>query len=127
MHASLIVMHSAHDRERRGQDSEAAQQPGDQPSCHGVRGERTAAGGVLQEPCLALSSLQRGLKRRRTEAEGQGESKRLVEVKIARSRSSGSAENSVLAVLLGKSRRIEVRRDFDAETLVRLIRTIEEI
>ena len=76
---------------------------------------------------LPLSTLQRGLKRRRTEAEGQGESKRLVEVKIARSRRSGSAENSVLAVLLGKSRRIEVRRDFDAETLVRLIRTIEEI
>ena len=30
-------------------------------------------------------------------------------------------------VLLAKGRRIEVRRDFDAETLIRLVRTIEEI
>jgi transposase-like protein len=76
---------------------------------------------------LALSTLQRGLKRHRTKAAGQGESERLVEVKIDRSRRSGSTEGSVLEVLLGKGRRIEVRRDFDAETLVRLIRTIEEI
>jgi hypothetical protein len=76
---------------------------------------------------LALSTLQRGLKRRRTEAEGQGKSERLVEVKISRSRRSGSTESSVLEVLLAKGRRIEVRRDFDAETLVRLIRTIEEV
>ena len=76
---------------------------------------------------LALSTLQRGLKRRRTEAERQGESKRLVEVKIDRSRRSGGTESSVLEVLLAKGRRIEVRRDFDAETLVRLVRTIEEI
>lgn len=76
---------------------------------------------------LALSTLQRGLKRRRTEAEGQDESKRLIEVKITRSRGSGSAESSVLEVLLAKGRRIEVRRGFEAETLVRLVRTIEEI
>lgn len=74
---------------------------------------------------LALSTLQRGLKRRRSETDG--ESKRLVEVKIARSRHSGSTERSVLEVLLAKGRRIEVRRDFDAQTLVRLIQTIEEI
>jgi hypothetical protein len=77
---------------------------------------------------LALSTLQRGLKRRRTKAEEQGDSNRLVEVKIARSRrSGGSTESNVLEVLLAKGRRIEVRRDFDAETLARLIRTIEEI
>ena len=76
---------------------------------------------------LALSTLQRGLKRRRTEAEEQGDSNRLVEVKIARSRRSGSTESSVLEVLLAKGRRIEVRRAFDAETLVRLVRTLEEI
>jgi 16S rRNA U516 pseudouridylate synthase RsuA-like enzyme len=51
----------------------------------------------------------------------------LVEVKIARSRRSGSTQSSVLEVLLAEGRRIEVRRDFDAETLARLIRTIEEI
>jgi len=76
---------------------------------------------------LALSTLQRGLKRRRREAGGQGECERLVEVKVARSRRNGSAESScALEVLLAKGRRIEVRRDFDAETLTRLIRTIEE-
>ena len=78
---------------------------------------------------LALSTLQRGLKRRRREAGGgQGECERLVEVKVARSRRNGSAESScALEVLLAKGRRIEVRRDFDAETLTRLIRTIEGI
>jgi hypothetical protein len=76
---------------------------------------------------LALSTLQRGLKGRRAEAEGQDESKRLVEVKVTRSRGRGSAESSVLEVLLAKGRRIEVRRGFDAQTLVRLVRTIEEI
>jgi hypothetical protein len=77
---------------------------------------------------LALSTLQRGLKRRRTEAARQGECDRLVEVKVARCRHNGSAESScALEVLLAKGRRIEVRPDFDAETLARLIRTIEEL
>jgi hypothetical protein len=49
---------------------------------------------------LALSTSQRGLKRRRTEAEGHRESEGLVEVKIARSRRSGGTESSVLEVLL---------------------------
>jgi hypothetical protein len=77
---------------------------------------------------LALSTLQRGLKRRRMETGGQGEGERLVEVKVAGSRRNGSAQAScALEVLLAKGRRIEVRRDFDAETLARLIRAIEEI
>jgi hypothetical protein len=77
---------------------------------------------------LALSTLQRGLKRRRKEAGGQGGCARLVEVNVGRSRRNGSTESScALEVLLAKGRRIEVRRDFDAETLGRLIRIIEEI
>jgi hypothetical protein len=77
---------------------------------------------------LALSTLQRELKRRRREAERQGEAEQLVEVKIARSRCTRSPESSsVLQVLLAKGRRIELRRGFDAGTLARLIRTIEEI
>jgi hypothetical protein len=52
---------------------------------------------------LALSTLQRGLKRRRTEAGEQGECDRLVEVKVARSRRNGSTESScALEVLLGR-------------------------
>jgi hypothetical protein len=76
----------------------------------------------------ALSSLQRALKKRRMETGARGAGPRLVEVKIGRSQSNGSIEGScALEVLLAKGRRIEVRPDFDAETLVRLIRTLEEL
>jgi hypothetical protein len=77
---------------------------------------------------LALGTLQRGLKRRRMEVEGQRESKRLVEVKMAGIQRNGSGAGTCsLEVVLAEGRRIEVRRDFDAETLARLIRAIEEI
>ena len=62
------------------------------------------------------------------EVEGQSEAKRLVEVEMAGIERNGSrAESCALEVILAEGRRIEVRRDFDAETLARLIRTIEEI
>jgi transposase-like protein len=81
-----------------------------------------------QKHNLAPGTLQRGLKRRRMEVDGQSESKRLVEVKVAGiQRNSSGAEACSLEVVLAEGRRIEVRRDFDAETLARLIRTIEEI
>ena len=77
---------------------------------------------------LTLGTLQRGLKRRRMEVEGQSKGKRLVEVKMAGLQRNGSGAGACsLEVVLTGDRRIEVRRDFDAETLVRLIRTIEEI
>jgi len=77
---------------------------------------------------LALGTLQRGLRRRRTEVEGQSEGRRLVEVKMAGIQRNGSGPGSCsLEVVLAEGRRIEVRRDFDAETLTRLIRTLEEI
>ena len=81
-----------------------------------------------QKHNLAPGTLQRGLKRRRMEVDGQSESKRLVEVKMAGIQRNGSgAKACSLEVVLAEGRRIEVRRDFDAETLARLIRTIEEI
>jgi len=62
------------------------------------------------------------------EVEGQGEGKRLVEVKVAGIQRNGSGPGICsLEVVLAEGRRIEVRRDFDAETLTRLIRTLEEI
>ena len=62
------------------------------------------------------------------EVEGQSESKGLVEVKIAGIQRNGSGPGTCsLEVVLAEGRRIEVRRDFDAETLARLIRTLEEI
>ena len=77
---------------------------------------------------LALGTLQRGLRKRQMEVDGQSESKRLVEVKMAGIQRNGSgAEACSLEVVLAEGRRIEVRRDFDAETLARLIRTLEEI
>ena len=62
------------------------------------------------------------------EVDGQSESKRLVEVKMAGIQRNGSGAGACsLEVVLAEGRLIEVRRDFDAETLARLIRTLEEI
>ena len=77
---------------------------------------------------LALSSLQRGLKRRRREVGGPSEGNPLVEIKVAGTKGEGRGpETCALEVVLAEGRRIEVRRNFDAETLARLIRIIEEI
>ena len=77
---------------------------------------------------LALSTLQRGLKRRRSEVGGPSEGNPLVEVKVAGTKGDGSGpETCALEVVLAEGRRIEVRRNFDAETLARLIRIMEEI
>ena len=77
---------------------------------------------------LALSTLQRGLKRRQRELGGRSAGNPLVEVKVARTKVDRSgSESCALEVVLAKGRRIEVRRNFDAETLARLIRIIEEI
>jgi len=77
---------------------------------------------------LALGTLQRGLRRSRMEVEGKSEGKRLVEVKMAGIQRNDSGPGTCsLEVVLAGGRRIEVRRDFDAETLARLIRTLEEI
>ena len=81
-----------------------------------------------QKHNLALGTLQRGLRRRRMEAQGQSEAKRLVEVKLAGIQRNGTGPGSCsLEVVLAKGRRIEVGRGFDAETLARLIRTLGEI
>jgi hypothetical protein len=62
------------------------------------------------------------------EVEGQSEAKGLVQVKLAGRQCNGSGpETCSLEVVLARGRRIEVRRGFDAETLARLIRTLEEL
>ena len=81
-----------------------------------------------QKHHLALGTLQRGLRRRRMEVEKQSEGKRLVELKMAGIRRNDTGPGTCsLEVVLAEGRRIEVRRDFDARTLARLIRTLEEI
>jgi hypothetical protein len=84
-------------------------------------------GEFCQKHGLALSTLQRGLRRRRMEVGGQSEGNRLVEVKVPRTQHPSGAGSCALEVVLAEGRRIEVGRDFDANTLARLIRTIEGI
>jgi hypothetical protein len=85
-------------------------------------------GEFCQKHRLALGTLQRGLKRRLMEVEGRREDKRLVEVKVAGIQRHGAgAESCCLEVVLAEGRRIGVRRGFDAETLARLIATLEEL
>jgi hypothetical protein len=59
---------------------------------------------------------------------GLNEGNPLVEVKVDADQVDRSGpEACALEVVLAKGRRIEVRRDFDAETLARLIQILEEI
>jgi hypothetical protein len=77
---------------------------------------------------LALSTLQRGIKRRRREVGGPSAGNPLVEVKVAGAKGDGSGrETCALEVVLAEGRRIKIRRNFDAETLGRLIRIMEEL
>ena len=76
---------------------------------------------------MTLSTLQRELKRERTEpSDIQRDGKRLVRVKVIGG--SGTADREglcAMAVVLAKGRRIELRRDFDAAQLRRLVEALE--
>jgi hypothetical protein len=75
---------------------------------------------------LALSTLQRQLKKRRLDR-GEAKSNRLVAVELAgKSRDGNTRTPCALEVVLVSGRRIEVRRDFDSETL-RVVEVLEEI
>jgi len=66
--------------------------------------------------------------RLRSTLEPERGDKRLVEVKVAGIEHNGTgAGGFCLEVVLAEGRRIEVKRGFDAETLARLIRTLEEL
>ena len=71
---------------------------------------------------LALSTLQRQLKKRRLD-QGEAKSSRLVAVQVARKDPAPCA----LEVVLVSGRRIAVRQDFDSETLLRVVEVLEEI
>jgi transposase-like protein len=76
---------------------------------------------------LALSTLQRQLKKRRLD-QGQAKSNRLVAVELAnKGRDGNNRTLCALEVVLASGRRIEVRRDFDSETLLRVVEILEEI
>jgi|ERR1700724_1444377 hypothetical protein len=72
---------------------------------------------------MRLSTLQRGLKRERTEP---SDGKRLVRVKVIGG--SGTADREPpwgMAVVLAKGRRIELSRNFDAGQLRRVVEALE--
>ena len=76
---------------------------------------------------MTLSTLQRGLKRERTEPNDiQSDGKRLVRVKVIGG--SVTTDREVLcamAVGLAKGRRIELSRDFDPAQLRRVVEALE--
>jgi hypothetical protein len=94
-------------------------------------GEFGASGLSRGEFCrihgMTLSTLQRGLKRGRTElGDIQRDGKRLVRVKVIGG--SGTADREArcaMAVVLAKGRRIELSRDFDAAQLRRVVEALE--
>lgn len=76
---------------------------------------------------LALSTLQRQLRRRRLD-QGEAKSSRLVAVELTRKGRDGNSRRlCALEVVLASGRRIEVGRDFDSETLLRVVEVLEEI
>jgi hypothetical protein len=71
---------------------------------------------------LALSTLQRQLRKRRLDKGETKEGSRFVAVELAsRKRNVNSRSTSALEVVLSGGRRIEVRPDFDSDTLVRCL------
>jgi hypothetical protein len=75
---------------------------------------------------LALSTLQRQLKKRRSDKNEVKEVGRFVAVELARKEpNENSRSSSALDVVLGGGRRIEVRPGFDAPTLAGLIALLE--
>ena len=75
---------------------------------------------------LALSTLQRQLKKRRLGNGSAKEGSRLVAVDLARkNRDENSRPACALEVVLCGGRSIKVRPDFDSETLERLVSVLE--
>jgi hypothetical protein len=75
---------------------------------------------------LAGEVLQRQLRKRRLDKGETKEGSRFVEVELAsRKRNVNSRSTSALEVVLSGGRRIEVRPDFDSDTLERLLSVLE--
>jgi transposase-like protein len=75
---------------------------------------------------LASSTLQRQVKRRHLN-KGEAPSHRLMAVEVVSNNQNGTHRKLCgLEVVLAGGRRIEVRRDFDGATLLRLVEVLEE-
>ena len=76
---------------------------------------------------MTLSTLQRGLRRERTKrGDIPSDGKKLVRVKVIDGSGTADFEGlCAMAVVLAKGRRIELRRDFDAAQLRRVVEALE--
>ncbi len=75
---------------------------------------------------VSLGTLNRYLKRRRQQTQGEAAGVNLLAVELCRARPAvGKPEDSGLAVALAGGWRIEVARGFDAGTLVQLLGVLE--
>jgi hypothetical protein len=76
---------------------------------------------------MTLRTMQRGLKRERTQSSDmQTDGKRLVRVKVIGGSDTTDRERPLgMAVVLAKGRRIELSRDFDPAQLRRVVETLE--
>ena len=74
---------------------------------------------------LALSTLQRQIKKCRLDKANAKEGSRLVAVELGRKNRENSRPPCALEVVLCGGRSIEVRPDFDSETLERLLSVLE--
>lgn len=108
-------------RKRRRRSRAEAEQLVSEYEASGLRQEE-----FCRQQGLSLATLARYRKRAR-QAQGQARGgSRWVAVEVSGSGPAvGSGATSGLAVVLVSGRRLEVRRGFDAETLVRLLRVLE--
>jgi hypothetical protein len=75
---------------------------------------------------LCLSTLSRYLKRSRESGSG-ADGARWVAVEVSRESGGAGTTGSGLAVVVGRGRKIEVGRGFDAPTLVELMNVLERV
>jgi transposase-like protein len=86
----VFLMQCRHDRNRRGWRSEAASREESKRLVREFETSGLRRSAFCQKHNLAPGTLQRGLNRRRMEVDGQSETKRLVEVKMAAIQRNGS-------------------------------------
>lgn len=95
----------------------------------GLVGEYGSSGMSVREFCqsrgLALSTLQRHLKKQRKRGAASSGASRLMAVKVAGAKAGGLGLG--LAVVLEGERRIEVQPGFDEATLERLLKVLERV
>jgi hypothetical protein len=93
--------------------------------------EYEASGLTRQEFCvrhgLALATLDRYRKRQQQRCESSSADGRFIRVELSGAKQAAGQGSSDLIVLLSNTRRIEVKRGFDADMLAQLVRVLEQV